>query len=238
MVAIANFFGGARVLFWNSRTGGTRILGYFMRKTGNDDGAAFTRWHARLHGHDSLAVFVGRTLPLMRKPTAIRTAIVGNNYRSFVIGAIPAGFLGSGAPLLIGYLIKDDEQRFAAEYTRLSHVLVLFSPAVGLAIAGALWVRTGKSRHTRFSRTRAFAGLFVVVIAIGFATYTGWKNEWSQDPAGALLPTPLLELWLAALGGLLLALLGIAIHDLRNSGNPKSTEDGRQRPRHSATQAA
>ena len=195
------------MLFWTSHTGGTRILGYFMRKTGNDDGAASTRRHARLRGHDSLAFFVGHTLPLIRKPTTIGTAIVGIYYRSFVIGAIPAGFLGSGAPLLIGYLIKNDVQRFADEYTRQSHVLVLFSPAAGHAIAGALWVRAGKSRHTRFSRTRAFVGLFVVLIAIGFATYTGWKNEWSQDPVEALLPTPLLELWLATLGGLLLALL-------------------------------
>lgn len=237
MVAFADV-AGATVLFWISRTGGTRLLGFFMKKTGNDQsGETFTRWHAKLGGRDSLAVFVGRTLPLMRKPTTIGAGIVGISYRSFLIGSIPAGFFGSGLPLVIGYLIQDDVQRFADEYTRLSHVLVLVSPALGLLAISALWIRAGKSLGARFSRTRAAIGLSVVAIAVGFAIYTGWQNEWANDPAEALLPTPLLELWLITLGALVLALLGIAIHDIRNSANVRHSPSVTSRPALTSTQA-
>ena len=237
MVAFADV-AGACVLFWISRTGGTRLLGFFMKKTGNEEsGETFKRWHGKLGGRDSLAVFVGRTLPLMRKPTTIGAGIVGISFRSFLLGSIPAGFFGSGLPLVIGYLIQDDVQRFADEYTRLSHVLVLISPAIGLLVVSALWVRGGKSLGARFSRTRAVIGLTVIAIAVGFAIYTGWKNEWANDPAEALLPTPLLELWLTTLGALVLVLLGIAVHDIRNSANARHAATGTDRPMLSSTQA-
>ncbi|HKG24597.1 MAG TPA: hypothetical protein VKB09_03065, partial [Thermomicrobiales bacterium] len=67
LVAIGDLC-GTMTLFMAIRTGGVRLLAIIRRRAGADPGSddVFTRLRRRLHGHDSLAVFVGRLLPLAR----------------------------------------------------------------------------------------------------------------------------------------------------------------------------
>ena len=64
---------GTMTLFLAIRTGGVRLVSIIRKRAGADPTSedVFTRIRRRLHGHDSLAVFVGRLLPLVRMPVTI-----------------------------------------------------------------------------------------------------------------------------------------------------------------------
>lgn len=207
---------GTMSLFMAVRSGGVRLLQFVRERAGvdPDPNDVFARIRRRLGGHDSLAVFVGRLLPLIRMPATICAGLMRMSPRTFFIGAAPAGSLWAGIPIVLGYALQDRVQSFAENYTRVSHVLILVSPAVGVLVAGIAWIVRGQGGWARFRRGRSFLGFAVAVATSIYLLNIAWQHELGT-PVRVPLPAPVLQIWLFTLGILALALAGVAFVDLR-----------------------
>jgi membrane protein DedA with SNARE-associated domain len=215
LIAIADLC-GTMTLFMAIRTGGVRLLAIIRRRAGADPGSddVFMRLRRRLHGRDSLAVFVGRLLPLVRMPVTICAGLARMPPRAFVAGAAPAGAIWAGLPVALGYAFRDHVHGIAERYTSVSHVLILLSPAIGLIVAAVTWVRRGGTPWARVRRGRALVGLAVAAATAVYLLPIA-REELDRRPVPVVLPEPVREFWLAALAGLAIALLSVAIVDVR-----------------------
>lgn len=206
---------GTTTLHLVARTGGVRLLSWLVRREGAGGVDIMERWRRRLGCHDVAVVFVGRLLPLVRMPVTVAAGLLRLRLRDFLAGAAPAAAIWAGLPLTLGYLFRADVGRFATRYTRFSHLFLVAMPAIGIIGGLAWWVRGGGSVRAKVRRGRSALGLAAVVGSVAYVVKTAWANERATDHGLAALPYPLLGVWLALLAVLALALLGVALADLR-----------------------
>lgn len=206
---------GTTLLFLAMRPGGRRLMQRFLGRHAAHGQASFDRWRRRLKVRDVGVVFVGRALPVVRMSVPIGAGFVGLGVKTYVIGATAAALVWVGTPLVSGYVFRGDVRRVAEAATRAEHALLTFLAAAGLVGAATWWVRRGGARRHRWRRGRAVLGLAAAIGAGAFLVYTAWREDIAADNGRAVLPLPLLVLWLGALGGGVLALAGVALADLR-----------------------
>jgi membrane protein DedA with SNARE-associated domain len=217
---------GTMTLFLAIRTGGVRLLSIIRRRAGADPASddVFTRLRRRLHGHDSLAVFFGRLLPLVRMPVTIWAGLARMPPRAFVAGAAPAGAIWAGLPIAIGYALRDHVHAIAERYTNASHVLIILSPAIGLIVAAVTWIRRGETPWSRLRRGRALVSFAIAAATVVYLATIAW-DQIGRRPVPVMLPAPVLYFWLGALGVLAIALVGIAVVDFKRA---KSLQQARR----------
>jgi len=137
LVVFANLLGTV-VLHTVARTGGTRLIARLHRKRPDNPGGALDRWRDRLGGHDAVAVFVGRIVPLVRIYVTVASGLVRMRWRDFLLGAVPAAVIWSGTPLLLGYCFRTNVHEFTAGGSLLSRLFFLAVPMIGV-VAFAIW---------------------------------------------------------------------------------------------------
>lgn len=214
LVTVADVL-GTTTLHLVARTGGVRLLSRFLPDHEGRSNSSVDRLRRRLAGRDALAVFVLRLIPLVRMWTAVGTGLLRIRVRDFLLGAVPAAMLWAGTPLALGYYFRDNVRGFEARYAAVSHVLLFVVPAAGPVALFAIYVRRGDSPHSRIRRTRFALGLMVALGSAAYLTEAARRTTWAVDRGLLTLPLPLLVGLLVDLGGLAVALLGIAYADLR-----------------------
>jgi alkaline phosphatase len=214
---------GTTTLHLVARTGGVRLLDRFVSNHGGGRAGLMAKWRRRLGDRDVLVVFVVRLLPLVRMYIAIGAGLMRIRLRNFILGAAPAAVIWAGSPVVLGYLFRSRVQSFATHYTRATHLILILLPLVGLFSLMLWWIRRGPSLRSRLHRGRYLLGFAAALVAVGYVVRTAWITEKASDHGRILLPYPLLVFWLALLGGLALALLGVAIDDVRQAHHAKPT---------------
>lgn len=207
---------GTTTLHLVARTGGVRLLSRLLPSHEGRAESNVERWRRRLGGHDAITVFVLRLIPLVRMWTAVSTGLLRIRVRDYLGGAVPAAFLWAGTPLVLGYYFRADVQSLAARYTAVSHLLLFLLPAVGLTALFMVYVRRGDSaRRVELHRARLGFGVALALVSVAALIEAAWQTPWAVERD--LLPRPpsLLVVGLVVLGGIAVALLGVAYVALR-----------------------
>lgn len=216
LVSVADLT-GTTTLHLVARTGGVRLVDRFISNHGGGRAGLMAQWRRRLGDRDVLVVFVVRLLPLVRMYIAIGSGLMRIRVRHFLMGAAPAAVIWAGSPVVLGYLFQSRVQSFATHYTRATHLILILLPGVGLISLVLWWIRRGQSMRSKLHRGRSLFGFGVALVAVAYVVRTAWIAEKASDHGRIVLPYPLLVFWLALLGGLAAALLGVAIADARQA---------------------
>ncbi|HEY7031437.1 MAG TPA: VTT domain-containing protein [Thermomicrobiales bacterium] len=109
LVAAADL-AGSLVLFLLVRRGTTGLAARFARAGGRD--------HARSHDRlrERRAIFLMRALPLVRIYGTVGPGLVRARLRDFLAGSAPAGLIWAGAPLALGFFLREHLAGVAAGY--------------------------------------------------------------------------------------------------------------------------
>lgn len=198
-----------------SRTGGSRLLSKILKRFGKRSEETIEHWRARLGGHDVVVVAVGRMLPLVRMYISIGAGLLRIPFREFVIGAFPGAVIWVGTPIVLGYYLHSDVQRFAVEYATLSHLIFMVLPTVSLSAIAMWWVRRGHTRWSQLRRGRSAAGILVASAAFVILVRTLILHKDIISQGIAALPRSVLTTWIIALAVAAFALLTISFNDLR-----------------------
>lgn len=206
---------GTTTLHIVARTGGVRLLNRLLAHFERHSEEAMGRWRRRLGGHDRSAVFVGRMLPIARMYVAVGSGLLRIPFLDFLTGAAPAALIWAGLPLMVGYFFRADVQSISTQYTRLTHIIIAVLPLIGVVAVIGWWIRRGGSLRGRIRRGRAALGGIAVVATLVYLVDMAVENFKAAERGIVVLSLPLLALWLALLGLLVLALLTVVVIDLR-----------------------
>ena len=209
---------GTTLLYLALRTSGRRLVARIVHWHGARGAGSAERWSQHGSRHEVAAVFVGRVVPLVRMYVPFGAAIRGLAPRPYLLGAVPGGAIWAGTPLVAGYLFSGDVQRIAVGYTRFAHALLFVLPAAAALAVAVWWTRSAEGMHARRSRGRAVLGLAAVAATGIYAAALMAENEHALAAGGAALPLSLMVAWMAALAVLALALLAVAVADVRAAG--------------------
>lgn len=206
---------GTITLHLVARTGGSRILARVLERFGRRSEETIDRWRQRFGGHDLLVVGVGRMLPLVRMYFSIGAGLLKIRKRDFVVGAFPGAVVWVGTPIVLGYFLHADVQRFAVEYATFSHLLFLVLPTLSLAAGAMWWIRRGHTRWSKLRRSRSAAGILIASTAFVILVRTIVFHGDVIASSIAAIPESVLTTWSIALAAGALALLTVSFHDLR-----------------------
>ncbi|HET8522054.1 MAG TPA: VTT domain-containing protein [Thermomicrobiales bacterium] len=204
---------GTTLLHLAARTGGVSLLRRVLRRHERAGEQTLNRWHGRLFGHDAVVVFVVRLLPLVRMYIAIGSGLLRIRLRDFVFGAAPAALIWAGTPVALGYFFSANIHRFQTQYATVSHVMLFASPAIGIIGALIWWVRAGRSLTARVRRVRLALGLALAGAGLVFLSDLTWVRALAVHHGQLAAPAALPSGWLAILGGVIAALVGLAVTD-------------------------
>ncbi len=206
---------GTTAIHLVSRTGGSRLLDKVLERFGKQSEETIERWRVRLGGHDLVVVGVGRMLPLVRMYISIGTGLLRIPLRDFVIGAFPGAVVWVGTPIVVGYYLHADVQRFAVEYATISHLIFMVLPTLSLAALTMWWIRRGHTRWSQLRRGRSAAGILIASAAIVVVVRTIILHNDVIIDGVAAIPQSVLTTWIVALGATATALLTVSFNDLR-----------------------
>lgn len=198
-----------------SRTGGSRVLDKVLERFGKQSEETIDRWRGRLGGRDLVVVGVGRMLPLVRMYISIGAGLLRIRLRDFVVGALPGAVIWVGTPIILGYFLHADVQRFAVEYATISHLIFMVLPTLSLAGLIMWWVRRGHTRWGQLRRGRSAAGILIASAAMVILVRTLILHGDIIIEGIAAIPASVLTTWIIALGAAALALLTVSFNDLR-----------------------
>lgn len=198
-----------------ARTGGSRLLDRVLVRFGKRSEETISRWRGRLGGHDLVVVGVGRMLPLVRMYFSIGAGLLRISFREFVIGAFPGAIVWAGTPIVLGYYLHSDVQRFAVQYATISHLIFLVLPTLSLSAIAMWWVRRGHTRWSQLRRGRSAAGILVASSAFVILVRTIIFHGDIIAKSIAEIPQSVLTTWIVALGMAAIALLTVSFNDLR-----------------------
>lgn len=214
LVSIADIL-GTTALHLISRTGGRRAMLWALRHQSTWQHDILDRWHQRLHGHEVILVFLVRILPLVRMYISIGSGLLAIRFKAFLQGTIPAAFVWVGVPMTVGYLFQDQVREFAAEYTYIAYAILFALPAFGVLTGLAGWVYQGGFFQARLHRGRSALGFMVAAIGLVYLIIKIRPvGETVTNGLDALSSLPI-NPWLLILAGFALALLTLAVLDLR-----------------------
>lgn len=214
LVSVADIL-GTTAIHVISRTGGRRAMLWVLRHQSTWQHDVLDRWSNRLSGHEVMLVFLVRILPLVRMYISIGSGLLAISFKAFLQGAIPAAFIWVGVPMTLGYLFRDQVHEFAAEYTYAAYVILFALPALGVITAIAGWVRRGGFFRARLHRFRSALGFTVAAIGLAYLIMKVWPlGKTVATGLGTFSSLPI-NPWLLVLAGLALALLTMAVIDLR-----------------------
>ncbi len=200
-----------------SRTGGSRLLNHVLERFGRRSEETIDRWRDRLGGRDLMVVGIGRMLPLVRMYISIGAGLLRIRVRDFVIGAFPGAVVWVGTPIVLGYYLHADVQRFAVEYATISHLIFMVLPTLSLAAIAMWWVRRGHTRWSQLRRGRSAAGILIASAAFVILVRTIVLHHELIFNGLQAIPDSLLSTWIIALAAAALALLTLSFNDLRVS---------------------
>ncbi len=206
---------GTITLHLVARTGGSRLLNTVMNRFGRRSEETVDRWRARMGGHDLVVVGVGRSLPLVRMYFSIGAGLLRIQFRDFVVGAVPGAMIWVGTPIVLGYYLHGDVQRFAVEYATISHLIFMVFPTLSLAGLAMWWVRRGHTRWSQLRRGRSALGILIASAAIVVLVRTLILHDDLIKQGIEVVQHTALSAWLIALGVAALALLTVSFNDLR-----------------------
>jgi|SRR5579884_2338055 len=206
---------GTTLLFLAVRSSGWRLLARLLRAHTARGEEAMARWRQRLGGHDVTVVFLGRMLPLVRMYLPFGAALVAMSLRDFLLGAVPGAAVWAGTPLVVGFVFRADVRHIAAAYARFAHVAFFVLAAAALLVAAVWWIRSGASSWARLHRGRAACGLAAVIATVVFLVTAAIENDRAADLGSAALSPLTLAAWAMLLSAVALALLWLALSDLR-----------------------
>jgi len=212
---------GSSLLYLAMRTSGRRVLLRLLRGQAAAARGTLTDWRRRLGGHDVAAVAVGRVIPLVRMYVSIGAGLLDLPLGTFLLGALPAAIVWAGIPLTLGYLLRADVQRVIRAYTLISHAVLVALPVVIIIVLLAWWVRAGESARVRLRRGRAVLGLLVAVALATFVVRSALRAAYLSNQGDASFPLPFLVFWLFVLAIAVVALVGVAVVDLRSAHRAK-----------------
>ncbi len=198
-----------------SRTGGSRLLTKILERFGKRSEETIEHWRNRLGGHDIVVIGIGRMLPLVRMYISIGAGLLRIRFREFVIGAFPGAVVWVATPIVLGYYLHSDVQRFAVEYATISHLIFMVLPTLSLSAIAMWWVRRGHTRWSQLRRGRSAAGIMVASAAIVILVRTLILHEDIITQGIAAIPQSVLTTWIIALAVAAIALLTISFNDLR-----------------------
>ena len=216
LVSVADL-AGATSLHLLVRTGGVHLLRKFRRTHEVRREESMARWRKRLGGHDISLIFVARLLPLVRMYITIATGLMRVRIRNFILAAAPAGLIWAGTPLVLGYAFRADVHRWEARYTTTSHLLLALLPLFGLGAGIILWIRRASTPQTALRRVRSALGALAAIATSGYLARFIWVNDWEIEHGSAMLPRPVLGIWIVALAAIICTLFTIAYIDFRTS---------------------
>ncbi len=227
LVSVADIL-GTTAIHVISRTGGRRAMLWVLRHQSTWQHDVLDRWSNRLSGHEVMLVFLVRILPLVRMYISIGSGLLAISFKAFLQGAIPAAFIWVGVPMTLGYLFRDQVHEFAAEYTYAAYVILFALPALGVITAIAGWVRRGGFFRARLHRFRSALGFTVAAIGLAYLIMKVWRlGEMVATGLGALSLLPIYP-WLLVLAALALALLAMAVIDLRAAPRTQQPSNARR----------
>ncbi len=214
-LVVAADMAGTTTIHLISRTGGTRLLSRVMSRFGKQSEETIDRWRGRLGGRDVMVVGVGRMLPLVRMYISIGAGLLRIPLRDFVIGAFPGAVVWAGIPIVFGYYLHTDVQRFAVEYATVSHLIFMVLPTLSLTALTMWWVRRGHTRWSQLRRGRSAVGILIASAAFVILVRTLILHREILIDGIAVLSRSTPETWIIALAAVALALLTISFNDLR-----------------------
>jgi membrane protein DedA with SNARE-associated domain len=206
---------GTITLHLVARTGGSRLLNKVMQRFGRRSEETVDRWRARMGGHDLVVVGVGRSLPLVRMYFSIGAGLLRIQFRDFVIGAVPGAMIWVGTPIVLGYYLHADVQRFAVEYATISHLIFMILPTLSLAAVAMWWVRRGHTRWSQLRRGRSVIGILIASAAFVILVRTLILHGELLVQGVEVVQHTVLTTWVIGLGAAALALLALSFNDLR-----------------------
>ena len=206
---------GTVTLHLVARTGGVRLLSRLMQRHEKRSRAFLEHWRERFGGRDTGIVFVGRLFPIARSYVAVGTGLMRIPFRDYVIGAAPASLLWAGLPLSAGYVFRTHVYSIAKQYTRIEQIALIAVPALVIIGVIAWWVHRGGTARGRVWRARSSVAIVVAVGVVAYMIQSAWANDSSIERGVVSLPWPLLWSWLAVLASIAVALVMVAISDLR-----------------------
>lgn len=208
---------GTTTIHLISRTGGSRLLNHVLERFGKQSTETIDRWRDRLGGRDLMVVSIGRMLPLVRMYISIGAGLLRISLRDFIIGAFPGAVVWAGTPIVLGYYLHADVQRFAVEYATFSHLIFMVLPTLSLSAIAMWWVSRGHTRWGQLRRGRSAAGILVASAAFVILVRTIVLHHDLIFDGIAAIPHSLLATWIIALAAAALSLLTLSFNDLRVS---------------------
>lgn len=227
LVSIADIL-GATAIHLISRTGGRRAMLWLLRHQSAWQHDILDRWKQRLGGHEVMLVFLVRLLPLVRMYISIGSGLLAIRFKAFLQGAIPAAFVWVGVPMALGFLFQDQVREFAAEYTYAAYAILLALPAFGVLTGIVGWVYRGGFFQAWLHRGRCALGFTVAAIGIAYLIVKIWPIGETVTTGLAALPSLPTNPWLLALAGMVLALLTMAVIDLRAASRAQQPNTARR----------
>jgi membrane protein DedA with SNARE-associated domain len=151
---------------------------------------------------------------------SIGSGILAIRFKDFLKGAIPAAFVWVGVPMAIGYLFREQVHEFAAEYTYAAYAILFALPAFGVISAIAGWVYRGGFLQAQLHRGRSALGFTVAAIGLAYLIVKAWPLGETLAHGLAAISRPI-NPWLLVLAALALALLTMAVIDLRTASRAR-----------------
>lgn len=198
---------GSTILHLAARTGGVRLLETITKRKSHDRSITH-KWYERLGRRDALLVFVMRLIPIVRMWASAGTGLLRIPFRSFLIGSIPASIIWTGAPLLLGYLLRHRIHNLITQYGHaLNIVLIVLGILVLLALV-AWWIRGGRTGLRQIRRVQLALSIFIGIATATYLYQTGW-----QTSREAVFDSPALITYLAMLAIIVIGILWTAVKD-------------------------
>jgi membrane protein DedA with SNARE-associated domain len=171
---------GAIALFLLVRRGSAGLARHFVRASQDDPGW----WQRRLRQPG--AIFVMRSLPLVRIYGTVGSGLTQVSMRDFLAGTAPAGLIWAGTPLTLGYLLRGHVAPLVAGYP--TGRLGLAAAVPGLLMTA--WLIRRWRQATAMSRP---APACISNGLRGSRDRGGRRSTaWAPLPAPALRPAPAL----------------------------------------------
>lgn len=149
---------GMTILHVAARIGGVKLLARLTARHEARTEAAMARLRGWFGGRDALAVFVLRLVPVVRVGITIGTGLLRIRPRDFYLGALPASVVWAGAPLTLGFVLRDDVAALESGAAAAAEALPIAGLGAVVVLVVLLLAASGRRRlAARRARERSFA---------------------------------------------------------------------------------